>query len=188
MRIFRSIGLVFVVIVVMLGIAYGTSFLYMKLWGENDQAKFQEQFEEKNMIKVENYNKKEGSILEVEETMPVEYIGMDRQTLTAELRAYEEAPSIADLEGGFESYQVISFSNEQVVLRKTFSPPSVAYKYYLTEQNGCVIVYYIDKKTVFEYTSIMVDSLPEELQRQLEKGKYITDIDSLYDFLETYSS
>ena len=120
--------------------------------------------------------------------MPVEYIGMDRQELEDYLESYEQSPSISDLEIGFESYQVMSFSNKQVVLRKTFLPPNVMYKYYLTSQDGCVIVYYIDKKTVFEYTNICVDALPVEIQKQLQRGKYITDIDSLYDFLENYSS
>ena len=85
-------------------------------------------------------------MLRDDENMPVEYIGMDRQELATILKADQQSPSISDLEIGFESYQVMSFSNKQVVLRKTFLPPNVMYKYYLTSQDGCVIVYYIDKK------------------------------------------
>lgn len=204
MRIFHRVGLILLIGMFMIIISYGSYRFYMLAYGNEDKQKNEQYLEKKKLVqvdkpnttlitqntvlKVENYNRKEGTILEMEETMPVEYIGMDRQQLTSYLEEYEKEPSIADLEMGFEKYQIISFSSDQVVLRKTFTPPNVAYKYYLTEEDGCVIVYYIDKKTVFEYTNILVNSLPEELQRQLRKGKYITDIDSLYDFLENYSS
>lgn len=202
MKFYHRIGLVFLCIMLMLIVSVGSYEVYMVTAGNKDKEKYETQeksvvsvdkkddtaITQRTKLKIENYNRKEGSIVEVDENMPVEYIGMDRQELEDYLESYEQSPSISDLEIGFESYQVMSFSNKQVVLRKTFLPPNVMYKYYLTSQDGCVIVYYIDKKTVFEYTNICVDALPVEIQKQLQRGKYITDIDSLYDFLENYSS
>ncbi len=202
MKFYHRIGLVFLCIMLMLIVSVGSYEVYMVTAGNKDKEKYETQeksvvsvdkkddtaITQRTKLKIENYNRKEGSIVEVDENMPVEYIGMDRQELEDYLESYEQSPSISDLEIGFESYQVMSFSNKQVVLRKTFLPPNVMYKYYLTSQDGCVIVYYIDKKTVFEYTNICVDTLPVEIQKQLQRGKYITDIDSLYDFLENYSS
>lgn len=202
MRIYRRIGLFALCVGVMACVAVASYVTYMKTVGYDDLARFEERKEESRAVDgkdetaithrtklvVEQYNRKEGTIVELDENMPVEYVGLDRQGLEEYLEEYEKSPSIADLEIGFEGYQIMSFSNRQVVLRKTFLPPNVSYKYYLTSENGCVIVYYIDKKTVFEYTNISVDSLPMEIQRQLQRGKYVTDIESLYDFLENYSS
>ena len=62
------------------------------------------------------------------------------------------------------------------------------YCYYLLEVNGYVAVYLDDKKTIYEYTSIDVETLPVLLQNEVKNGKYIKDIEELYGFLENYSS
>ena len=69
-------------------------------------------------------------------------------------QTYEEAPDIEDLEEGLTSFELISFSKDRIVLRKTYQPPAKDYKYYLIEENGYITVYYMDKKTVYEYTDI----------------------------------
>ena len=60
--------------------------------------------------------------------------------------------------------------------------------YYLMEVNGYVVVYLSDKKTAYEYTDIRFDELPSTLQEEIRNGKYIEDTESLYGFLENYSS
>lgn len=60
--------------------------------------------------------------------------------------------------------------------------------YYLLEKNGYVVVYLSDKETVYEYTSIDVETLPVTVQNEVKNGKYIEDIEELYGFLENYSS
>ena len=60
--------------------------------------------------------------------------------------------------------------------------------YYLKELNGYVVVYLSDKKTVYEYTDISLEGLPENLQKEIQNGKYIETSESLYGFLENYSS
>lgn len=60
--------------------------------------------------------------------------------------------------------------------------------YYLMEVNGYVVVYLSDKKTAYEYTSIMIEDLPVTLQNEIKNGKYIEDTETLYGFLENYTS
>ena len=60
--------------------------------------------------------------------------------------------------------------------------------YYLKELNWYVVVYLSDKKTVYEYTDISLEYLPENLQKEIQNGKYIETSESLYGFLENYSS
>ena len=60
--------------------------------------------------------------------------------------------------------------------------------YYIQEKDGYVIVYESDKKTVYEYTSIPVESLPEETQKLIKKGIKVDSLSQIYGFLENYSS
>lgn len=60
--------------------------------------------------------------------------------------------------------------------------------YYLMEVNGYVVVYLSDKKTAYEYTSILIEDLPVTLQNEVKNGKYIENTESLYGFLENYTS
>lgn len=66
--------------------------------------------------------------------------------------------------------------------------PNPVYQYYLTEEQGCVCIYQNDKKTLYENTSICINSLPKSLQEEIKNGKYIRTEKELYDFLENYSS
>lgn len=60
--------------------------------------------------------------------------------------------------------------------------------YYLAELNGYVVVYKYDQKTVFEYTNIPMENLPEELREEIQAGKMVEGTQKLYGFLENYSS
>ena len=60
--------------------------------------------------------------------------------------------------------------------------------YYIKEADGYVIVYDSDQKTPYEYTSILVEDLPEHVQNQLKKGIKFTSLTQVYGFLENYSS
>jgi len=60
--------------------------------------------------------------------------------------------------------------------------------YYLVEEFGYVNIYTADKESIYEYTNIPIDSLPEDLQEEICTGKGVTSEQELYDFLENYSS
>lgn len=63
-----------------------------------------------------------------------------------------------------------------------------AYRYLLVEEDGVLIVYEKDGKTVLLETNIKLHGLDEETRQQLHEGIWITDEEELYDFLESYSS
>ncbi len=65
---------------------------------------------------------------------------------------------------------------------------AVSYEYVLGEQDGYVIVYYADQKTVYSITDIPVKYLSSELQREISEGKPISGEEELYNFLESHSS
>lgn len=62
------------------------------------------------------------------------------------------------------------------------------YEYILMEEKGYVVVYHTDRKTVYASTDIMIARLPDTLQAEIKKGKYINSEEQLYSFLENYSS
>lgn len=190
-------------LLMLFGVYYGSYKLYLYKFGSHDKEQFAKQATKKSVeangsqeqkitnktkLTMEHYNQLDGTSYEEETNMPVEYIGMTREELADYLEKYAKTPTLADVEAGFEKYQIMSFSSSDVVLRKIVKPAGTEYKYYMVAENGCVTVYYIDKRTVYEYTNVLVDTLPEDVQEQVERGKYVMDDDALYDFLETYTS
>ena len=61
-------------------------------------------------------------------------------------------------------------------------------EYFLKIEDGFVVVYEEDERTVYEKTGITADSLPEELQEELKNGKKVKNNRELYSFLESFSS
>ena len=137
---------------------------------------------------VENYNRRTGVTREVRERRPTALLGLDREETLAYAQEYTKEPGIEELENGFEQMDLVSFSDAKVVFRKTYFPWEKAYKYALGEADGLVVVYYMDQKTVYEYTDIPVVSLPERMKRSIRDGNCLLDVPELYDFLENYSS
>ena len=60
--------------------------------------------------------------------------------------------------------------------------------YVIKECAGYITVYYSDQNTVYEYTSIPVEELPMEMQKELKAGKQVNSIKEVYGILENYSS
>lgn len=204
MKIWKRTGIILLSLLFLAGIYYGSYRLYMYQFGMKDKEEMEHQLSGKSIktdtqkeqtitqrtkLILQIYDRVEGSMREEDESvMPVEYIGLTRTQLEKSLEDYALKPSLKDVEEGFEKYQIMSFSSSRLVLRKVLAPAATQYKFYLLEENGCITVYYIDKRTVFEYTNILVDTLPSELKEQIKCGKYVRDEDSLYSFLETYTS
>lgn len=114
--------------------------------------------------------------------------GLTRSQLVNRLKEYMEHLSITEYEEGLISYDVLSFSKDKVVLQKIYDRNKVQYKYFITVRNREVIVYYSDKKTVFEHTGIRLEPMDVELQHILQTGIPVRDIEELYDFLAAFTS
>ncbi len=137
---------------------------------------------------IEEVNLSDGTIQEKEEEIPVKYIGLDREELLGELEAYERNPALSDLKLGFQNIELSSFSRDRVVVCKYYRPDPEEEGFYLMVADHFVIVYEKDKKTIHTNTDILLESLSEELQTEIIRGKYIENEQELYNFLESYSS
>lgn len=124
-----------------------------------------------------------------EETVhaPSDYIGKSRTEMIKFLDKTMEEPPREELENGLETMELVSFSEDRVVIRKKYGE-LLPYKYCLYIENGAVTVYYSDKKKVYSYTDIQAETLPDSVRRELYGGMEIESQGALYDFLETYSS
>lgn len=137
---------------------------------------------------IEEVNLSDGTIQEKEEVIPVKYIGLDRQSLLEELAAYDRNPALSDLKRGFQNVELSSFSKDRVVICKYYRTEPEEEGFYLMVADHFVIVYEKDKKTIHTNTDIVLESLSEDLQREIIRGKYIENEQELYNFLESYSS
>ena len=84
--------------------------------------------------------------------------------------------------------EVLSFSRERVVVQMNYQYLQPGSCFYLAVQNNEVVVYLEDMETIYINTGIKLDSLPEALQLEIIQMMWVEDEESLYDFLETYSS
>lgn len=119
---------------------------------------------------------------------PSKFIGLSREELITLLADEMQNVSLEEYQKGLVSFVLISFSEEEIVLRKSYNPDLIQFKYYLAIYDGKVIVYYSDKKTIYEYTGIEAIELSEKIQAELSLGKYVKDEEELYSILEGYSS
>lgn len=126
--------------------------------------------------------------METEWNVPEQYIGMDRDAFIDAMMQYEANPPLGDLNRGFVSVEVKSFSDEKVVLRKNYLYEEPKNHFYLSAQNNYIVVLCEDLTTVYLNTTIRLDSLPERIQEEIMLNKYMENETDLYNFLETYSS
>lgn len=122
------------------------------------------------------------------ENIPNEWLGMNRDELIKWMHGYVENPPIYEINNGLLSFELVSFSPDLVKAKKTYLKDMVMYKYFIGVRNNMVVVYYSDKKTVYEYTGIDCKDLPMEEQKKLNYGIYVRDEAQLYGILEDYSS
>lgn len=133
-----------------------------------------------------SYDMVSGELKESEETAPDKYIGLNRERLEEELGVYEESPSLTDLEKGFRTIELISFSPAKVVVRKSYEKEEEGF--FLVNENNMVVVYDKSLSHIYMDTGIRTDELPWSVQREIMCMKYIETESELYHFLESYSS
>ena len=160
---------------------------------ESDAAVFVDTNEEKRIdtytkCVLESYDMTNFELHEERIPMPSEYIGLSREELVSYLQEYVKYPSDEDQGKCLTDIQLISFSEEEIIVRKSYKPEEIPETFYLMVENNLVNVYYKDKKTVYMYTDIVLDTLPEDVQSEIISIKYIRSPEELYNFLETYSS
>lgn len=120
--------------------------------------------------------------------LPGFMVGIDRKELNAYVEGYMESMPINEYLNGLISFEIVSFAEDKVVLRKTYDETRVENQFYVCRKGEFLVVYYSDLKTVYEYTEIRVDSLLEEIQQYVNQGFYVKDAQELYSILEGYTS
>lgn len=136
---------------------------------------------------VELVDLSKGTVTESEETIPVMYIGLDREELLDALSAYEDNPPLTELEQGFETIELTAFSKDRVAVCKYYKEKEPQ-GFYLMVADHFIVVYEEDRSTLYMNTDILLERLPDSLQREIMEGKYMAGEEELYLFLESYSS
>ena len=129
-----------------------------------------------------------GSVVETAWRLPDKYIGLNREQFLKAMENYEMFPPLSELERGFVSLEVLSFSRERVVVQMNYQYIQPGSSYYLAVRNHEVVVYLEDLETVYINTGIMLDSLPSDIQMELMQTIWVEEEEKLYNFLEAYSS
>ena len=134
------------------------------------------------------YNRTSQVHTEEEVVLPPECIGMTREEFITYLSEYEQNPSAEEKQKGFCDCTLLSFSNEKVVVRKTYEDKEEFAYILKMGDDGRIGVYEWATGALFMLTDIYMDNLPEEMQTKCKEGYNIKEIKELYDFLENYSS
>lgn len=128
------------------------------------------------------------TVVETVWSLPHKYIGMNREQFLESIGTYGENPPLSELERGFIGLEVLSFSKDRVVIQMNYKYVQPGEGFYLAAYDNEVIVYLEDMETVYINTGIMLDMLPENIQTQIMQMMWMPDEESLYGFLEAYSS
>jgi len=120
--------------------------------------------------------------------LPGFMVGIDLRGLTTYVKGYMESMPVNEYLNGLVAFEIVSFAEDKVVLRKTYDETKVENQFYICRKGDFVVVYYSDLKTVYEYTEIRVDSLIDDIKQMIEQGFYVKNAQELYSILEGYTS
>lgn len=128
------------------------------------------------------------SVVETVSKLPGKYVGLNREQFLKCMEEYEMFPPLSELERGFVSLEVLSFSRERVVVQMNYQYVQPGNSFYLAVRDNEVVVYLEDKETIYINTGIALEELPESVQLDIIQMLWIEDEEALYNFLENYSS
>lgn len=131
---------------------------------------------------IEIYNEDTEETVREERTMPSEYAGMTRRQMEDYLRDYMKEE---ELEDGLKDMQLVSFSREELVIRKVYQEES---GFILRLVDGEVAIFQKGNEDNYEKTGISQNFLTEEDIRALEEGYSVETEKDLYSILENFSS
>lgn len=76
-------------------------------------------------------------------------------------------------------------ANQEQVLHETVT---VAEEYYLVAEDGFLLVFLKDKKTIYLYTHIPITDFPEKERARLMSGIWFSSMMEVFNYLESYTS
>lgn len=119
---------------------------------------------------------------------PAYLVGLTREEVVNYLTDYMKDLPLSEYNKGLISAELISFSEKEIVIKKTYNEDFVPFRFYVVVKDGYVVVYNSDLKSVYSYTHIEVKNLPESDRIALIQGIYVNSLEELYSLLESYSS
>ncbi len=129
------------------------------------------------------------NLSETEYIIPSRFVTYTRDELQEYIDGYMDNMPLSEYLDGLIDYEIIDFSKNKLVLRKTYASDwNKENEFYLCDEDGEVVVYYNDKKTVYEYTGIRTKDLSDEDRIKIKIGYYVSDEEELYSLLESFSS
>lgn len=128
------------------------------------------------------------NLVEEEIPLPSDFIALDKRELEQYLEDYTKDMPLEEYLDGLISYEVVSFDDDRIIVRKTYGEDYRDNEFYVCAENGEVVVYYSDRKTVYEYTGINMDELRQEDWIKVTFGLDVSDEEELYALLESFSS
>lgn len=143
---------------------------------------------ENTIYQIQNYDSVTNTTTTNYESLPQEMVGYTREDVEIFCQDYINKMPAEEFLNGLQSMDVISFSGEQLVLRKYYDISKVKFRYYIIAVDGEVVVYYGDMKTVYEETGISTKQLSKEDKNALKKGIEVKDEQELFGILENFSS
>ena len=96
-------------------------------------------------------------------SLPLRLIGCSRKEVEDEIRHYQDAPPLTEL-------QQVSFSPQQIVVSKTYRKLQQAETFFLQIEENRVIVYEEDSRVLYLQTAIDARTLPSGVRRQILNG------------------
>jgi len=126
---------------------------------------------------------------EIQELNPPAYlVGLTREEILQYITDYMSDMPLSEYNKGLISYELISFSDKEIKIKKSYNEDFVPFRFYVVVKDGYVVVFNSDLKSVYSYTHILAKDLPEEDRIELSQGIYVNSLDELYALLESYSS
>lgn len=146
---------------------------------------------------LETYDNKTKETITEKSNIPVEFIAYTREELIEFIGSNQEY--FAKENEKVLNVMLISFSKEQVVIRKTveYEEETTTYsynidldepKYYIFLIDNIVMVYKGDKTTLYMETGITADELSDETVSELRVGVAVKNVSELYRLLESFTS
>lgn len=137
---------------------------------------------------LQTYDVESGEQTEETLEVPSYLVGLNRGEVNTYLDTYMEDLPWNEFREGLSAYELLLFSDKEIIIRKTYNPNLVQYEFFIKAIDNIIVVFYSDQKTVYEYTNMSINDLNEEEKSEVEEGYFVKDLDELYSILENYTS
>lgn len=198
---FKSISLFFILILLGIGIGFYVSTEYYPMANDgNFRSISKTPLPDEQVIEVEELitadtvfiwqevDLSDYSTTENQIPVPEMYIGLKREGFLEKIEEMKNNPPLSELEKGFTGVEVLEFSPQKILVRANYEKEEQPETFYLMVKDHYVVIYYIDKETVYMNTGILLEHLPDELQIKIIEGYELNGEQQLYNFLESYTS